>query len=97
VEGNSVTFLVCPLPTESDGLFGTDFLEKTGADSNFDIGQLSLDGMNKPPYGCDNVANKPAVLTMFSSNTPENDKPPQTCEEESKEDRLRLDSQDHAI
>jgi len=45
----SYTFLVCPLPTETDGLFGTGFLERTGADINFDIGKLSLDGINKAP------------------------------------------------
>jgi hypothetical protein len=72
----SHTFLVCPLRTESDGLFGTDFLKKTGANINFDIGQLSFGGMNKLPYGCDNVANKTAVLTVFSRDTPESEKTP---------------------
>jgi hypothetical protein len=52
----SHTFLVCPLPTESDELFGTDFLEKNGENINFEIGQLSFGGMNKQPYGWDNVA-----------------------------------------
>jgi hypothetical protein len=89
----SHTFLVCPLPTESDGLFSTDFLEKTGADINFDIGQLSLDGMNKPQYGCDNVANKPAALTVFPRDTPESEKPLQSLKEEPKRKRPGLDSQ----
>jgi hypothetical protein len=36
------TFLVCPLPTESDGILGTDFLNKAGAVINLDIKRLSL-------------------------------------------------------
>jgi hypothetical protein len=44
----SHTFLVCTLHTESDSLFSTDFLEKSGVDINFGIGQLSLDNVNKP-------------------------------------------------
>jgi hypothetical protein len=35
-------FLVCPLPTESDGLIGTDFLDKAGAVINLDVKRLSL-------------------------------------------------------
>jgi hypothetical protein len=31
------TFLVCPLPTESDGILGTDFFNKAGAVINLDI------------------------------------------------------------
>jgi hypothetical protein len=89
----SLTFLVCPLPTDSDGLFSTDFLEKPGADMNFDIGQLSLDGMNKPPYGCDNVANKTAVLIVFSTDTPESEKTLQSLKEEAKGKSTGLDSQ----
>jgi hypothetical protein len=54
----SHVFLVCPLSTETDGLFGTDFLEKTGADINIDIGQLSLEGTNKVQYVCDNITSK---------------------------------------
>ena len=46
----SQTFLVCPLPTETDGLFGTDFLERTGANINFDMGKLSLNGIDKTPH-----------------------------------------------
>jgi hypothetical protein len=42
----SYTFLVCTLPTESDGLFDRGFLEKTRANINFGVAQLSLDGMN---------------------------------------------------
>jgi len=36
------TFLVCPLPTKTDGLLGTDFLDRTGAKINFECGKLSL-------------------------------------------------------
>jgi hypothetical protein len=67
----SHTFLVCPLPTETDGLFGTDFLENAGADINFDTGKLSLDDINKATYGCDNISAKHAALTVFPSDTKE--------------------------
>jgi len=32
----SHTFLVCSLTTKADGLLGTDFLDKAGAEINFD-------------------------------------------------------------
>ena len=78
------------LPTETDGLFGTDCLEKAGADINFDTGKLSLDGINKATYVCDNTSTKRAALTVFPSDTPKNDKPLRTCKEEPKGSRLRL-------
>jgi len=85
-------FLVCPLPTDKDGLFGTDFLERAGADINFDLGELSLVGINKAPYVCDNISMKHAALTVFPSDTAEKVKPPQTSKEEPKDSRPRLDS-----
>jgi len=71
----SHTFLVCPLPTETDGLLGTDIPEKVGADTNFDTGKLSLYGINMATYVCDNISTKRAAVTVFPSDTPENDKP----------------------
>jgi len=88
----SHTFLVCPLPTDKDGLFGKDFLEKAGADINFDLGELSLVGINKAPYMCDNISTKHAALTVFPSDTAEKVKPLQTSKEEPKASRPRLDS-----
>jgi len=44
---------------------------------------------------CDNISTKHAALTVFPSDTPENDKPLQTCKEEPKASRPRLDS--HAL
>jgi len=88
-------FLVCPFPTETDGLFGTDFLEKTGAYINFDIGKLLLDGINKTPYVCNSISTKRAALSVFPTDTRENDKLLQTCKEEQKGSRPRLDS--HAL
>jgi hypothetical protein len=73
--------------------YSVDFLEKTGANINFDIGQLSFGGMNKQPYGWDNVANKPAVLTVFPRDTPESEKPLQSLKEEPKRKRPGQDSQ----
>jgi hypothetical protein len=81
-----------PFPTETDGICGTDILEKTGADINFDIGKLSLDGMNKAPYVCDNISTNQAPLAVFPSDMPENDKIFQTYKEEPKVSRPRLDS-----
>ena len=40
-------FLVCPLPTEAAGLICTDFLEKTGAEINFECGRMALAAMGK--------------------------------------------------
>jgi hypothetical protein len=82
-----------PVPNDSGGLFGTGFLEKTGADINFDIEQLSLDGINKPPYWCDNVANKPATVTVFPRDTPDSEKALKSLKEEPKGKRRGLDSQ----
>jgi len=42
---------------------------------------------------CDNISAKHAGLAVFASDTPENDKPLQTCKEEPKARRPRLDSQ----
>ena len=44
---------------------------------------------------CDNISTKHAALTVFPSNTPEKEKPLQTCKEEPKAIRPRLDS--HAL
>ena len=69
--GSLATHFLCPLPTDKDGLFGTDFLEKAGADINFDLGELSLVGINKAPYVCDNISTNQAALTVFPSDTAE--------------------------
>ena len=86
---------MCPFPTDEDGLFSTDFLEKAGADINFDLRELSLVGINKAPYVCDNISTKHAAWTVFPSDTPEKGKPLQTSKEEPKASRPRLDS--HAL
>jgi hypothetical protein len=44
---------------------------------------------------CDNRTTKHTALTVFPSDTPEDDKPLQTCKEEPKGSRPRLDS--HAL
>jgi len=48
--------------------YSVDFLEKADADINFDLGELSLVGINKAPYVCDNISTKHAALTVFASN-----------------------------
>jgi len=35
-------FLVCPVPTEAAVLVGTDFLERTGAEINFECDRMAL-------------------------------------------------------
>ena len=59
-------FLVCPLPTDVVGLLDMDFLEKTGAEINFECGKMSLTDTYKvsrvysvPPVGH-------ASLTVFA-------------------------------
>jgi hypothetical protein len=61
-------FLVCPLPTITAGLLGTDFFEKTGAEINFECGKMSLTDIDKvsrmysvPPAGH-------ASLTVFAKD-----------------------------
>jgi len=41
---------------------------------------------------CDNISTKRAALAVFPSDTLRNDKPLQTCKEEPKDSRPRLDS-----
>ena len=72
--------------------YSVDFLEKADADINFDLGELSLVGINKAPYVCDNISTKHAALTVFPSHTPEKRKPLQTSKEESKASRPRLEA-----
>jgi hypothetical protein len=59
-------FLVCPLPTDAADLLGINFLEKTGAEINFECGKMSLTDIDKvsrvysfPPVGV-------ASLTVFA-------------------------------
>ena len=40
-------FLVCPVPTDAAGLLGTDFLERTGANVNFECGKMALAAVEK--------------------------------------------------
>ena len=59
------TFLVCPLPTEADGLLGTDFLDRTGTEINFECGKLSLAGNYKAPPASNGMSADRAALTVF--------------------------------
>jgi len=44
-------FLVCPLPTEVVGLIGTNFLERTGAEINFECGRMAIPAVGEAPVG----------------------------------------------
>jgi hypothetical protein len=58
-------FLVCPLPTESDGLLGTDFLDKAGAVINLDLRKLSLASNSGARYQHVTEYGQHAALTVF--------------------------------
>jgi hypothetical protein len=59
-------FLVCPLPTDTDGLLGTDFYEKTGAEINFQCGKMSLNDIDKLSRVYSVPPAEKASLTVFS-------------------------------
>ena len=59
-------FLVCPLPTEAAGLIGTDFLERTGAEINFECGRMALSATGETHVANSNRQGKYAALTVFS-------------------------------
>jgi len=59
------TFLVCPIPTEAEDLLGTDFLDRTGAEINFECGKLSLAGNYKAPTAGNGMSEDRAALTVF--------------------------------
>jgi len=58
--------LVCPLPTEAAGLIGTDFLERTGAEINFECGRMALAAIGEAPVANSELQRKHAALTVFS-------------------------------
>ena len=57
-------FLVCPLPTEVAGLIGTDFLERTGAEINFECGRVALSATGETHVANSNRQGKCAALTV---------------------------------
>ena len=58
-------FLVCLLPTDAVGLLGTDFLERTGANVNFECGKIALAAIDKAPRAYEVIPAKGAALTVF--------------------------------
>jgi hypothetical protein len=60
------TFLVCPLPTEAAELIGTNFLERTGAEINFECGRMALTATGETHVANSNRQGKCAALTVFS-------------------------------
>jgi len=59
-------FLVCPLPTEAVGLIGTDFLQRKGAEINFECGRMALAATCETYVANGNKQGKCAALTVFS-------------------------------
>jgi len=59
-------FLVCPLPTEAAGLIGTDFLDRTGAEINFECGRMALAAIGEAPFANSALQGKRTALTLFS-------------------------------
>jgi hypothetical protein len=56
--------LVCPFPTQADGLLGTDILDRIGAEINFESGKLS-NGNCKAPPACSGISADRTALTVF--------------------------------
>ena len=74
-------FLVCPLPTAAAGLIGTDFLERTGAEINFECGKMALAAIGVAP-SADRVSQiRRATLTVFSEGQAERSPRPSGQEE----------------
>jgi hypothetical protein len=59
------TFLVCPLPSEAAGLFGADFLERVGANVNFDSRELSFTHDKAEPRARDDTHEGRMAHTVF--------------------------------
>jgi len=59
-------FLVCTLPTDAAGLLGTGFLERTGANVNFECGKMALAAIDKATRAYEVVFAKSAALTVFT-------------------------------
>jgi len=55
-----------PLHTEATGLMGTDFLERTGAEINFECGRMALAAIGEGPVANSVSQGKRAALTVFS-------------------------------
>jgi hypothetical protein len=72
---------VCPLPTEAAGLIGTDFLERTGAEINFECGRMALVATGEKYVANSNRQGKCAALTVFSEVQVERSPQPTSREE----------------
>jgi len=59
-----------------------DFLDKAGAEINFDNGKLSLVENNETPYACGIMSTKHAALIVFPKDRQESDKPLQKHKEQ---------------
>jgi len=59
-------FLVCPFTMEAAELIGTDFLERTGIDINFECGWMALAAVGEAPVANSESRGNSATLTVFS-------------------------------
>jgi hypothetical protein len=75
------TFLVCPLPTESDGILGSDFLDKAGAVINLYVKRLSPSSNvgTRDPYVAKCAQH--TALTVFPKEGGRSKEPPGQKEE----------------
>jgi len=59
-------FLVCPLPREAARLIARDFLNRTGAEINFECGRMALAEIGGSPGANEVSQGRRATLTVFS-------------------------------
>ena len=59
------TFLVCPLPTETAGLLGTDFMEEAGAVIDFKGSKMSFSDTGKASRAHSDPSTERTALTIF--------------------------------
>jgi len=62
----SITFLVCPLPTEAAALLGTDFLEGKIAPTYFEDGTISFNETVKDNRARGDTLSERRFITVFT-------------------------------
>ena len=86
------TFLVCPLPSETAGLLGTDFLEGRGAHISFENGKISFNDTVKDDRAHDDEFGQRRVLTVFTSGKEGHSPQPMRRTEGRKDERVLANS-----
>ena len=58
-------FLVCPLPSEAEGLLGMDFLKESGSIVDLECNKMSLANVGNVPRANGTTLNKSTALMVF--------------------------------